>query len=59
MFNDNWQAEDKRNAMAHLKSLESFEFPDTVVTIQRCLMYIKEAVMKLQGKSQDILCGVN
>ena len=59
LFNDNWQAEDKRNAKAHLKSLESFEFLYTLVTIQRCLMYIKEAVVKLQGKSQDILCGVN
>ncbi len=35
LFNDNWQAEDKRNAMAHLKSLESFEFLYILVTIQR------------------------
>lgn len=58
LYNDNWTAEDKRNAMAHLKALENFEFLYTLVTLQRCLMYLREAVVKLQGESQDILCGV-
>ena len=26
LFNDNWTADDKRNAMAYLKILELFEF---------------------------------
>ena len=45
-------------SMAHLKALENFEFLYTLVTLQRCLMYLREVVVKLQGESQDILCGV-
>ena len=58
LYNDNWTAENKRNAMAHLKAIEKFEFLYTLVTLQCCLMYLQEAVVKLQGESQDILCGV-
>ena len=59
LYNDNWTAEDKRNAMAHLKALETFEFLYALITLQRSLMYLKEAVVKLQGESQDILSGVS
>ena len=58
MYNEVWSVEDKRNAQAHLNALESFEFVYTLVTLQRSLLYLKEAVVKLQGQSQDIACGV-
>ena len=57
MFSDNWSAEDKRNAPAHLKFLESFEFIYASTTLQRSLLYLKEAAVKLQGQSQDIVSG--
>lgn len=57
-FNDNWSAEDKKNALAYLKLLESFEFIYSLVTISRSLLYLKEAVVKLQGKKMDIVSGV-
>ena len=58
LHHDNLTAEDKRNAMVHLKALENFEFLYALVTLQRCLMYLREAAEKLLGESQDILCGV-
>ena len=57
-FNDGWSAEDKKNALAHLKALESFEFVYSLVTLFRSLSYIKEAIVKLQGKSQDLVSGM-
>ena len=51
LFNDNWTADDKRNAMAYLKILESFEFIFCLVALQRSLYYLKEVAVKLQGKS--------
>ena len=57
MYNEGWSLEDKRNAQAHLNALESFEFVYTLVTLQRSLLYLKEAVVKLQGQSQDIASG--
>ena len=58
LFNDNWNADDKRNAMAYLKILESFEFIFCLVALQRSLYYLKEVAVKLQGKNQDIVSGV-
>ena len=58
LFNDNWSADDKKNAMAYLKTLETFEFIFCLVTLQRCLYYLREAAVKLQGKNQDIVSGV-
>ena len=58
MYNEGWSVQDKRNAQAHLNALESFEFVYTLVTLQRSLLYLKEAVVKLQGQSQDIESGV-
>ena len=57
-YSDNWPAEDKRNAMAHLKTLQSFDFVYSLVVLQRCLLYLRGAAVKLQGKSQDISSGV-
>ena len=54
-FNDGWPAEDKKNALAHLKA---FEFVYSLVTLFQSLSYIKEAVVKLQGKSQDLVSGM-
>ena len=58
MYSDNWPAEDKRNALAHLKALESFEFIYALVALQRSLLYLKHAVIALQGPDQDIVTGV-
>ncbi|SMN12515.1 hypothetical protein SPBRAN_1297 [uncultured Candidatus Thioglobus sp.] len=58
MFNSGWTAEDKKNALAHMKALESFEFLYSMITLHRTLLYLKEAVVKLQGKSQDIISGI-
>ena len=57
-YNDNWDASDKKNALAHLKSLESFEFIVSMIILQRTLMYLKEAVVKIQGKNIDLVAGV-
>ena len=57
-YNDGWIADDKRNALAYLKILESFEFIYALVTLQWSLMYLKEAVVKLQGEDQDSVSGV-
>ena len=43
MYNDNWKPDDKKNALAHLKALESFEFVYVLTTLQRSLLYVKEA----------------
>ena len=40
MYNDGWTPEDKRNALAHLKALESFEFVYVLVTLQCSLMHL-------------------
>ncbi len=59
LYNDGWSAEDKKNALAYLKILESFQFIFSLVTQQRTLLvYMKEAVVKLQGKKQDIVTGI-
>ena len=58
LFNDNWAADDKRNAMAYLKILKLFEFIFCLVPLQRSLYYLKEVAVKLQGKNQDIVSGV-
>ena len=47
-YNDKWSPEDKKNALAYLKTLESFEFIFSMVTLSRSLLYLKEAVVKLQ-----------
>ena len=53
-YNDAWLPEDKRNALAYLKALESFEFVYVLFALQRSLLYLKEATVKLQGQSQEI-----
>ena len=58
MYNDGWSPDDKRNALAHLKAIESFEFVYVVNTLHRSLYYLKEAIVTLQGKSEDITSGI-
>ena len=53
MYNEGWAVEDKRNAQAQLNAQMSFEFVYALVTLQHSLLYLKEAVVKLQGPSQD------
>ena len=47
-----------KNAMAYLKTFETFEFIFCLVTLQCCLYYLREAAVKLQSKNQDIVSGV-
>ncbi len=58
-YNDGWSAEDKRNTLAHMKALESFEFIYCLVTLSRSLSYLKGAVVKVQGKDQDLVSGMS
>ena len=58
MYNDGWSPDDKRNALAHLKAIESFEFIYVVNTLHRSLYYLKEATVTLHGKSEDITSGI-
>ena len=55
MFNDGWTAKDKRNALVHLKVLESFEFVYALITLQFSLLHLREAAVKLQNKNQNIM----
>ena len=57
MYSD-WTAEDKKNALSHLKAIMSFEFIFVVTSLQRSLLYFREASVKLQGSDQDIARGV-
>ena len=54
-YKDGWTAEDKRNALAHMKCLVSFEFKYCMTTISRSLMYLKETIVKIQGVEMDIV----
>ena len=58
-YKDGWTAEDKRNALAHMKCLESFEFIYCMTTISRSLMYLKETIVKIQGVEMDIVGGIS
>ena len=42
---ESWPPEDKNNALAHMKALESFEFVYSMITLQCSLSYLKEAVI--------------
>ena len=57
-FADGFSADDKRNAQAHLKSLESFPFIYALVVLHRVLSYFREPMKKLQGISQDLCSGL-
>ena len=57
-YNDGWTADDKTNAMAHLKAIANFEFTYALVTLKRSLLYFREASVKLQEMNQDITSGI-
>ena len=57
-YNDGWTADDKTNAMAHLKAVANFEFIYALVTLQCSLLYFREASVKLQGVNQDTASGI-
>ena len=59
LFNDGWSSEDKQNALVYMKKLESFEFVYSMETLSRSLLYLKQAVVNLQGKNKDIVSGVS
>lgn len=52
IYNDGWSPEDKRNALVHLKALESFEFVYVLVTYQHSLLYMKEAAVQLKVRTR-------
>ncbi len=54
-----WIQEDIKNALCHLKGIKSFEFLYSLITLYRSLFYLKEAVVKLQGKDKDIVSGTS
>ena len=56
-YSDGWIPEDKTNALAHLKVLESFEFVYVLVTLQCSLLCLKEAAVRPQGEKQDVVSG--
>ncbi len=57
LYNDrSWTPEDKRNALAHMKARESFEFIYSMVSLHRSLF---EAAVKLQIKDTDIISGMS
>ncbi len=58
-YNDGWNAGEKKNSLAHLKALESFEFVYSLVTLFRSLLYVKSAVISLQGPSNDLISGIS
>jgi hypothetical protein len=58
MYSDGFSAEDKKNALAHLKSLETFSFIYSVVVLYRVLSYFREPMKRLQGISQDLSSGL-
>ena len=58
-YKDGWTPEDKKNALAHMKYLESFEFIYCMSTISRSLMYLKETHVEIQGEEMDIVGGVS
>ena len=51
--------EDKKDALAYLKTLESFQFVLCMVSLSRSYLYLKEAVVKLQRESRDLVSGVS
>ena len=59
LYNDNWPAEHKKNALAYLKFLESFVFIFCTVTLSHSLLYLKEAIVHIQGVVQDIVSDVH
>jgi hypothetical protein len=58
MFSDGFSADDKKNAIAHLKSLESFSFIYALVVLHRALSYSQEPTKRLQGVSPDLCSGL-
>ena len=56
-FSD-WSAEDKRNAMAYLKAMESFEFVYCLIALQRTLLYFPEPAVQLQSHLSDNVSAV-
>ena len=57
IYNDNRPAEHKKIALAYIKFLEFFEFIFCMVTLSRSLLYLKEAIVHIQGVGQDIVSG--
>ena len=54
-----WSPEDRKNALAHMKALKSFEFVYCIITLQCSLSYLKDAIVKIEGKDNDIVSGVS
>ena len=48
LYNDNWPAEHKKNALAYLKFLDSFEL-FFAWSLSHSLLYSNEAIVHIQG----------
>ena len=47
MFSDGFSPEDKKNALAHMRALDSFSFLYSLVVLSRILSYFREPMKKL------------
>ena len=45
-----WSADDKKNALAHMKALESFEFLYSIITLQHSLSILKMLLLKFRAR---------
>ena len=53
LYNDgSWSPEDKKNALAYMKALESFEFIYCIITLQRSFSYLKMLLLKFRGRTR-------
>ena len=50
-------SEDKQNALANMKKLESFECVYSMVILFLSLLNLKQAVVNFQGKNKNIISG--
>ena len=51
LYNDGWSPDDK-NALAHMKALELFEFIYSLYTLSRSWLYLKMLLLKFRVKMQ-------
>jgi len=54
---EGWTGEDKKDALAYLKTIESFEFVYTLCA-SKITFVLQRTSVKLQGKHQDVISGI-
>ena len=58
LYSNGFSANDKKDAAAYLKSLESFSFVYALVTLYHVLSYFSSPMKVLQSISQDLFSGM-